>query len=119
MMDSKMVVVSTTNKMFNTSLYDSLTPKSLVRTPLARARCQIVHVFISSVPLLFRIKTSNAELFAVKCTRDHAVMMFYCNSLRPLQVSWQRVRVANALATSGPEWVSYLDYYNSGTYNNQ
>jgi hypothetical protein len=30
MMDSKLVVISTTNKMFNTSLYDSLTPKSLV-----------------------------------------------------------------------------------------
>ena len=37
----------------------------------------------------------------------------------PLQVSWQRVRVANALAVSGEEWVSYLDYLNSGTYNNQ
>ena len=36
-----------------------------------------------------------------------------------LQVSWQRVRVANALAVSGEEWVSYLDYMNSGTYNNQ
>lgn len=35
------------------------------------------------------------------------------------QVSWQRVRVANALATSGEEWVSYLDKLNSGTYNNQ
>ncbi|CAL8471420.1 g10962 [Coccomyxa elongata] len=63
MMDSKMVVLSTTNKMFNTSLYDSLTHESLV--------------------------------------------------------SWQRVRVANALATSGEEWVSYLDKLNSGTYNNQ
>lgn len=31
MMDSKMVVISTTNKMFNTSLYDSLSPESLVR----------------------------------------------------------------------------------------
>lgn len=30
-MDSKMVVLSTTNKMFNTSLYDSLTHESLVR----------------------------------------------------------------------------------------
>ena len=36
-----------------------------------------------------------------------------------VQVSWQRVRVANALATSGKQWVSYLDYHNSGTYNNQ
>lgn len=31
-MDSKMVVLSTTNKMFNTSLYDSLTHESLVST---------------------------------------------------------------------------------------
>ncbi len=39
--------------------------------------------------------------------------------IRYVQVSWQRVRVANALARSGEEWVSYLDYLNSGTYNNQ
>ena len=36
-----------------------------------------------------------------------------------LQVSWQRVRVANALASSGEEWTNYLKYHNSGTYNNQ
>ena len=41
------------------------------------------------------------------------------NACPQLQVSWQRVRVANALAVSGEEWVSYLDYLNSGTYNNQ
>ena len=29
------------------------------------------------------------------------------------------MRMANALASSGEEWVSYLDYLNSGTYNNQ
>ncbi|EIE19753.1 laminin A [Coccomyxa subellipsoidea C-169] len=63
MMDSKLVVISTTNKMFNTTLYEALTPKTLV--------------------------------------------------------SWQRVRVANALALSGEQWVSFLDYHNSGTYNNQ
>ena len=27
--------------------------------------------------------------------------------------------MANALASSGEEWVSYLDYLNSGTYKNQ
>ena len=36
-----------------------------------------------------------------------------------MQVSWQRVRVANALADSGEEWVEMLDTLNSGTYNNQ
>ena len=36
-----------------------------------------------------------------------------------LQVSWQRVRVANWLAHSGEEWVRLLDTLNSGTYNNQ
>ena len=35
------------------------------------------------------------------------------------QVSWQRVRVANALASSGEEWVAHLDTHSSGTYNNQ
>ena len=32
-----------------------------------------------------------------------------------MQVSWQRVRVASALATSGEEWVRMLDTHNSGT----
>ena len=36
-----------------------------------------------------------------------------------VQVSWPRVRVANALASSGEEWVAHLDTHNSGTYNNQ
>ena len=36
-----------------------------------------------------------------------------------LQVSWQRVRIANWLAHSGAEWVRLLDTFNSGTYNNQ
>ena len=36
-----------------------------------------------------------------------------------VQVSWQRVRVANALAHSGKEWAALLDVNNSGTYNNQ
>lgn len=36
-----------------------------------------------------------------------------------LQVSWQRVRVANWLAHTGEEWVRLLDTLNSGTYNNQ
>ena len=36
-----------------------------------------------------------------------------------LQVSWQRVRVANWLAHTGQEWVQLLDTLNSGTYNNQ
>ena len=36
-----------------------------------------------------------------------------------LQVSWQRVRVANALAHNGEEWTEYLKVHQSGTYNNQ
>jgi len=34
-------------------------------------------------------------------------------------LSWQRVRVANHMATSGQEWADYSMRYNSGTYNNQ
>ena len=34
-------------------------------------------------------------------------------------LSWQRVRVANHMATSGKEWADYSMRYNSGTYNNQ
>ena len=41
------------------------------------------------------------------------------HSVPCLQVSWQRVRVANWLAHTGEEWVRLLDTLNSGTYNNQ
>ena len=30
--------------------------------------------------------------------------------------AWQRVRVANLLARSGPEWSASITEYNSGTY---
>lgn len=36
-----------------------------------------------------------------------------------VQVSWQRVRAANMLATGGREWEHYLNVDQSGTYNNQ
>ena len=35
-----------------------------------------------------------------------------------LQVSWQRVRVANFMSKTGEEWVAHLREKNSGTYNN-
>lgn len=34
-------------------------------------------------------------------------------------LAWQRVRTANQLASSGPEWYSLVSQHNSGTYNNQ
>ncbi|XP_046361181.2 phospholipase B-like 1 isoform X2 [Haliotis rufescens] len=34
-------------------------------------------------------------------------------------LAWQRVRVANMAATSGPEWAEMYKRYNSGTYMNQ
>ena len=34
-------------------------------------------------------------------------------------IAWQRVRTANQLANSGPEWSDLVGQYNSGTYNNQ
>ena len=33
--------------------------------------------------------------------------------------AWERVRVANLVANSGPEWSAAVSQYNSGTYNNQ
>lgn len=33
--------------------------------------------------------------------------------------TWERSRVANAMAVNGSEWLKYLQIYNSGTYNNQ
>ena len=34
-------------------------------------------------------------------------------------LAWQRVRVANQMATNGKEWADYSMRQNSGTYNNQ
>jgi hypothetical protein len=34
-------------------------------------------------------------------------------------LAWQRVRTANQLANSGPEWFDIVKQHNSGTYNNQ
>ncbi len=34
-------------------------------------------------------------------------------------LAWHRVRNANAIATTGPEWAELLGYQNSGTYNNE
>jgi len=34
-------------------------------------------------------------------------------------LAWQRVRSANQLATTGPEWYNIVSKHNSGTYNNQ
>lgn len=34
-------------------------------------------------------------------------------------LAWQRVRIANQLATSGKAWTSIVAQHNSGTYNNQ
>lgn len=62
-LSSKMVLLQTTNKIFNDDLFQNLTPESVL--------------------------------------------------------SWQRVRAANWLASSGEEWTQYLEMENSGTYNNQ
>jgi len=63
MMESGLVMLQTTNNIFNTSLYKLVTPQSLL--------------------------------------------------------AWQRVRLANALASTGQEWANYVSQHNSGTYNNQ
>eukprot|EP00126_Sphaerothecum_destruens_P006490 Sdes_comp19381_c0_seq1m10668 len=63
LMDSGLVMVQTTNNVFNTKLYDNIVPTSLF--------------------------------------------------------AWQRVRVANSMASSGKEWADVIAQYNSGTYNNQ
>lgn len=63
MKDTKLSMIQTTNSIFNTSLWDMITPESLY--------------------------------------------------------AWQRVRTANQLSTSGPEWADLVGRYNSGTYNNQ
>jgi len=63
MMDSGLVMLQTTNSIINESLYDAITPFSLL--------------------------------------------------------AWQRVRLANSMASDGKQWSDIISQYNSGTYNNQ
>eukprot|EP01099_Mayorella_cantabrigiensis_P006201 TRINITY_DN5130_c0_g1_i1.p1 TRINITY_DN5130_c0_g1~~TRINITY_DN5130_c0_g1_i1.p1 ORF type:complete len:299 (-),score=70.55 TRINITY_DN5130_c0_g1_i1:129-1025(-) len=62
-MDSGLVMLQTTNNIFNQTLYKQVVPQSLL--------------------------------------------------------AWQRVRLANTLASTGKEWANLVAQYNSGTYNNQ
>lgn len=53
-------------------------------------------------------------------TTNHIFNNSILNTLTPHSaVSWQRVRVANMLATNGSAWADLLARENSGTYNNQ
>lgn len=63
MRDSQIVMLQTTNNVFNSSLWDLIVPQSLL--------------------------------------------------------AWQRVRTANQLASTGPDWYKIVQKHNSGTYNNQ
>jgi len=63
MMNNQMIMIQTTNNIFNTTLYSKVKPQSLL--------------------------------------------------------SWQRVRLANHLATNGSSWFKAVKQFNSGTYNNQ
>ena len=125
-MDSKLAVLSTTNHLYNTSLYDTLTHESLVCSSMS---CMQEVAWHASAPLsvlpcysllpgllalMQEIHCIEGPVTEGSCQCGKALLITLC-----AQVSWQRVRVANALASSGEEWVSYLDYLNSGTYNNQ
>ncbi|GIL42922.1 hypothetical protein Vafri_750 [Volvox africanus] len=57
---------------------------------------------------------------AVMETTNHIYVGDVYASLSPQCVlSWQRIRLANWMATSGEDWVDVLIRHNSGTYNNQ
>ena len=43
----------------------------------------------------------------------------YVNVVPQSLFAWHRVRLANLLAHSAPEWAAVFSQYNSGTYNNQ
>ena len=45
--------------------------------------------------------------------------MLYTYTYTYINTAWHRVRSANQLANSGPEWFNIVSRYNSGTYNNQ
>jgi len=60
----------------------------------------------------------------INATSKHTTTTNNVNPLRQVLtpqsvLSWQRVRTANLMASSGAEWVAIFKKHNSGTYNNQ
>jgi hypothetical protein len=93
MMSSSLVMLQTTNSIFNLSLYEvgRQTRPSLLTV-----------FFFSLVPF-----NPHLSLFILKAVTPDSLL------------AWHRVRVANMMAKSGSEWANAVSQYNSGTYNNQ
>ena len=81
--------------------------------------CLVHACFLVGICIILKCKL--AELLCKEPLSDApcAILLSTRQGQCHAQVSWQRVRVANALADSGEEWVGMLDTLNSGTYNNQ
>lgn len=56
---------------------------------------------------LMMLQTTNAVF-------DHSI---YSRVTHDALLAWQRVRIANWLATNGKDWSDYVSQYNSGVYN--
>lgn len=94
LMDTGLALLQTTNDILDTDLYRLLTPRSLLNWQ--RVRQASVSLKLSICSLSFTVLGVGFSLIAC-CL----------------------CRLANAMATSGPEWAALVSEYNSGTYNNQ
>ncbi|ETO14283.1 hypothetical protein RFI_23087 [Reticulomyxa filosa] len=61
----------------------------------------------------------DSGLAVVETTNDIFNKSLFSRLTPETLLSWQRVRIANALATTAQEWTQIFAEYNSGTYNNQ
>ena len=73
--------------------------------------------YLSSLDDFYSIRSSGLNM--LETTHRVFNMSLYKLVVPQSLFAWQRVRNANLLAHSGPEWGATLATYNSGTYNNQ
>jgi len=62
---------------------------------------------------------TSQNLIVIETTNDVMNAALYANTTEQTVMYWIRAMVANRMASTGEEWVSWFALYNSGTYNNQ
>lgn len=74
---------------------------------------------LSSLDDLYMMRGANSSLVMTQTTNSIFNASLWDLVVPQSLLAWQRVRAANQLASSGPEWYSVVKAHNSGTYNNQ
>lgn len=114
--ESKLMMIQTTNNIINQSLWDLIVPESLLGMFLFDIFTLIIVSFM--LFLICRIYIIHVYVSFLLIALYIYIYLFIFIRIF-LYIAWHRVRSANQLANSGPEWFNIVSRYNSGTYNNQ